>query len=277
MKLSFEAKLIAVFTLLAAIVLLLAVNAQNNRAYNTTFVLLLGLLITVLFAFFIVIYFSYTRRIRAIQQKEIAETTIQAQEKERTEIGKELHDNVNQLLATARLMIETSMTIPEMQQECMQVSKDAVEDAIKEIRAISHSMLPPPFENEAFVDAIKDIANTINLTGNLKVEVQVPPAELLGRIDNNLKLSLYRIIQEQVNNTLKYSHAKTACIKLEVKNDHAHLSIVDNGVGTDLEKRPKGVGLRNIASRVEFHNGELKIKTAPNEGFGLYTRFALNH
>ncbi|MGB8195352.1 MAG: PAS domain-containing protein, partial [Chitinophagaceae bacterium] len=212
-----------------------------------------------------------------VQQREIAETTILAQEKERTEIGKELHDNVNQLLATARLMIETSITMPEMQDECMQVSKDAVEDAIKEIRAISHSMLPPPFEDEAFSDAIKDIANNINISGNLKVEVQMPSPEKLSRIDNNLKLSLYRIIQEQVSNMLKYSNARTACIRLEIKNDQAHLSIVDNGIGADMQKRPKGVGLRNIASRVEIHKGELKIKTAPNEGFGLYTRFIIGH
>jgi two-component system, NarL family, sensor kinase len=216
-------------------------------------------------------------RQQLVKQREIAETTILAQEKERTEIGKELHDNVNQLLATARLMIETSRTVPEMQEECLQISKEATEDAIKEIRAISHSMLPPAFENEAFIDAIQDIANNINISGNLKVLVQMPEPERLGRINNKLKLSLYRIIQEQVNNTLKYSKAKNATITLEVKNGHAQLSIVDNGVGADMEKQPRGVGLRNIASRVEIHNGELKIKTAPDQGFGLFARFLLSN
>lgn len=216
-------------------------------------------------------------RQQLVKQREIAETTILAQEKERTEIGKELHDNVNQLLATARLMIETSRNVPEMQEECLQISKEATEDAIREIRAISHSMLPPAFENEAFIDAIQDIANNINISGNLKVRVQMPEPERLSRINNKLKLSLYRIIQEQINNTLKYSRAKNATIKLEVKNGHACLSIVDNGIGADMEKQPKGVGLRNIASRVEIHNGELKIKTAPEQGFGLHARFLLNN
>jgi two-component system, NarL family, sensor kinase len=216
-------------------------------------------------------------RQQLVKQREIAETTILAQEKERTEIGKELHDNVNQLLATARLMIETSRTMPEMQDECLQISKEATDDAIREIRAISHSMLPPAFEDDAFIDAIKDIANNINISGNIKVQVQVPEPERLSRISNKLKLSLYRIIQEQVTNTLKYSKAKEVAITLEVKNGYAHLSIVDDGIGADMDKQPKGVGLRNIASRVELHNGELKIKTAPDKGFGLYARFLLGN
>lgn len=216
-------------------------------------------------------------RQQLVKQREIAETTILAQEKERTEIGKELHDNVNQLLATARLMIETSRNVPEMQDECLQISKAATEDAIKEIRAISHSMMPPAFENEAFIDAIKDIANNINMSGNLKVEVQMPEPERLGRINNKLKLSLYRIIQEQMTNTLKYSKAKNATIHLEIKNGHASLSITDNGIGADMDKQQKGVGLRNIASRVELHNGEMKIKTAPDQGFGLHVRFLLGN
>src|SRR5829696_7774641 len=81
------------------------------------------------------------------KQKQLADVTIQAQEKERSEISKELHDNVNQLLATAKIMIDTARSVPEIHDLCLQKSQEVILSAIKEIRHISHAMMPPSFEN----------------------------------------------------------------------------------------------------------------------------------
>lgn len=209
------------------------------------------------------------------RQREIAEITIQAQEKERTEIALELHDNVNQLLASAQLLIEAAEMDLGLttENDSLQLSKGRIKMAIDEIRRLSHAMMPPPLEENAFCDALLNIKDTINKSGKLIMELQTPPSQELSTLNNNLKLALYRIIQEQVSNIIKYSQARIANISLKLKNKHVEMVIADDGVGADLNKKRPGIGLQNIASRVELFNGHLEIATAPNKGFRLTTTF----
>jgi two-component system, NarL family, sensor histidine kinase UhpB len=199
-------------------------------------------------------------------QKQITQTTIQAQEKERTEIAKELHDNVNQLLATAKIMIDTAKNFPELHDTCLSKSQEAIMEAIKELRNLAHSMMPPPFENNEFENILMDLAHNINLTGKINLNISIPSSQKLQRISNNIKLCFYRIIQEQLSNILKYSKAKNVSIKFEIGELLYCLSIEDDGVGFDKAKRSKGIGLTNIESRCSLFNGTMDLITAPGEG-----------
>ena len=200
------------------------------------------------------------------RQKQIAEITIQAQEKERQEIGKELHDNVNQLLATAKIMIDTARSIPDMHDLCLTKSQESILAAIHELRSLAHSMMPPPFERGQFDDIIRDLANNINLTGRIKIELILPSPEELQSMDSGIKLAFYRIIQEQVSNILKYAKAKNVWIAIQMNESHFLLAIQDDGIGFDTRTRPKGIGLKNMESRIRLFNGVMSILTSPGEG-----------
>lgn len=199
-------------------------------------------------------------------QKQITRTAIQAQEKERMEIGKELHDNVNQLLATAKIMIDTAKKVPEMHDLCLYKSQESIMEAISELRNIAHSLMPPPFESTDFKDIVMDLAFKVNLTGTIELDLFLPSSEELQLIDNNVKLALYRIIQEQVSNILKYSKASNVSIILGISESYYTLMIEDDGVGFDPGKRSGGIGLRNIESRCGLFNGTMDLITSPGEG-----------
>ena len=199
-------------------------------------------------------------------QRQLTETAIQAQEKERSEIGRELHDNVNQLLATAKIMIDTAKTTPELHDLCLNKSQETIMDAMKELRHLAHSMMPPAFENNQFEDILADLAYKVNLTGKLNVELFLPPRENLASLTSAFKLAIYRIIQEQVSNILKHAAANTVSIFLQAGNHDLVLLIEDDGVGFDPQVKAKGIGLKNMENRARLMNGILSVTSIPGKG-----------
>lgn len=203
------------------------------------------------------------------KQKELTDAIIQAQEKERDEIGKELHDNVNQLLATAKIMIDAAISTPDMHDELLRISQDSILSAIAEIRNISHDMIAPAMEEDQFVEAINNLIRTVNLSGTLHVTAVLPDTKQLQRINDKMKLTLYRIIQEQMANILKHAKAESATVTLSIKGNQLLLSITDNGIGFNPKKRTEGVGLKNIENRVEVFEGKMEIISRPDMGCKL--------
>jgi PAS domain S-box-containing protein len=200
-----------------------------------------------------------------LRQKLITETSMQAQEKEREEIGKELHDNINQILASTKLYLEIVLSgNEEMLPDAVKKSYDNVNLAINEIRQLSKQLVPPALE-ETLSNAIKDLVHEIQLASGILIKTEIERFEE-QLLNENLKLIIYRIAQEQINNIVKHSHAKHVNIRLETRFDHVNLIIRDDGVGFDTNKKPKGIGLRNIASRVGFYNGTVNIESEPGKG-----------
>ena len=89
---------------------------------------------------------------------------------------------------------------------------------------------------------------------------------LIENLSNNKKLIIYRIVQEQINNILKHSKATESQIELKTHNKRLQLLVKDNGIGFDPTKKAKGIGLNNIISRVEMHNGDMEIISSPGKG-----------
>jgi len=205
---------------------------------------------------------------QAMQQKLITEVTIQAQEKERNELGRELHDNINQLLAIAKMylgMIKSGRDIP---QDLVGQSHEYVNEAMQEIRKLSHSLVAPSLDDTGLHKALRDLVDEINLINGLQVQL-INETYNEQRIDKNKELALYRIVQEQMSNILKYSKAEKVAIRLKKDADNFFLSIADNGVGFDTTQKTKGIGLKNISSRVEFYSGSMNIISAPGKGCTL--------
>lgn len=206
------------------------------------------------------------------KQREIAATTIEAQERERNHLGRELHDNVNQLLTYSKLCLEVAETNAELRDSFLEKCKTTIVNVITEIRNLSHTLTSPSFEGERFTESIADLAQDIRVSSSIKTQVRFSSEDELNGLPDKVKLTLYRIIQEQLNNILKYARANTITIELIQQKKNIKLLIADDGVGFDALSKAKGIGFRNIQSRTEFLFGTMQITTAPNQGCTLLVK-----
>jgi PAS domain S-box-containing protein len=202
------------------------------------------------------------------QQRKITEATIQAQEVERTELGKELHDNINQILSTTKLYIDMAINDPEIREELLNKSYQNITKAIEEIRNLSKSLVPPSLGDIGLKEALKELISLLPAKGKLNVSLR---ANGLYRavIPDTIKLMVFRIVQEQLNNIVKHSRATKAEIKLSISKKMLNIIITDDGVGFDSSKKKRGIGLSNISSRAALHKGQVEIITSPNDGCTL--------
>lgn len=208
------------------------------------------------------------------QQRLITETTIKTQEKERNQLASELHDNINQVLATIKMFLNIAKEDDSVREDLVNRSYENIGYAIEEIRKLSKSLVSPSLGDIGILEALQGLIEEINLSR--KLDVQLYFKDRNGEIiDSNIELMLYRIVQEQMNNILKYAKASKAIITLMIDQETIFLSISDNGIGFDTSKKVKGIGLQNISNRVEFYSGNLHIETSPGNGCELIINIPL--
>lgn len=204
----------------------------------------------------------------ANQRKLITETSIQVQEREREQIGKELHDNINQILAATKLYLD--MAIKEGEEEAITAillkSYQNLNSAMEEIRQLSQSLVAPSLGDISLDKALSRLIDNLPLAPSSSLELALDTSGYSKDIsDEGMKLTVYRIIQVQINNIIKHAKAKKAAIRLR-RGGNLELIIQDDGVGFNPEKRGSGIGLRNIRNRVSFYNGEVSIFSEPGKG-----------
>lgn len=203
------------------------------------------------------------------QQKIITETIIDTQEKERHELGKELHDNINQLLTSAKIFLGMARKKEdEKKEELLLSAYEIINDAINEILTLSHSLVPPSLADFGLHNALNTLISRMYIGDGVKVELLYEIDEQ-NKIDAKKELMLYRIVQEQLNNVHKYAKAKNVTITLSEKEGIIFLTVTDDGVGFDMAEKKNGIGLKNIKSRIEFYNGNMHIISLPGEGCTL--------
>jgi PAS domain S-box-containing protein len=202
---------------------------------------------------------------RRMQQQLVLDTSIQVQEKEREEIAKELHDNINQILAASNFYIDHAMKTGTIQSPYLQKTQEHILLAIREIRKLSHSLIAPSLGDISLLEAIKRLVDEVQLTTSLKIILNWETFEE-SFLDKDLKLTFYRIIQEQLSNILKHSYSKNALIQFITLSEYVRLTVKDDGCGFDATKRSEGIGLRNIRNRVEFYSGTTQITSSPGKG-----------
>jgi PAS domain S-box-containing protein len=201
---------------------------------------------------------------RLQRQKEIAETVIRVQEKEKTRIGHELHDNVNQILLTAKLFIDKFQVCKEDQQELRQKSSDYISLAIEEIRKLSKELVAPQLKEESLIGNIQTLVKDIQLAGAMNIHFK--HAGGIEQLSSGKKITLFRIVQEQLKNILKHSQATLTQIALNSKDGNIELLIEDNGNGFDPRHTYQGIGFSNIRERTEFYNGAVQVESSPGKG-----------
>jgi PAS domain S-box-containing protein len=200
------------------------------------------------------------------KQKLLTQATIDGQEKERLELGKELHDNFSQHLTMTKLYLEVVREkAPDEILEMVSHAHSNLSDIINDIRKLSQSLVPPTLGDLGLIESIQDLCDSLRRTQTIKVEFYHRHFDETVMADN-MKLMLFRIIQEQVNNVIRHSQAGKLTIKLQADAEQVFLSIADNGIGFDATIKKRGLGLTSIFNRVGLFNGQMHLRTSMGKG-----------
>ena len=185
------------------------------------------------------------------QEHERNKAIIFAEEKERIRIAKDLHDGPGQLLAAVKM----NLSAIENPTAVLPPIFKLLDDAITEVRNVSHSMMPLALINHDLTAALNELTNQIKTQININTQLVDIPQNL----PQTMQTSIYRIAQECINNTLK--HAQASAINMQLIYHQTHLTFMfeDNGIGFNPQQQYNGVGMQNISSRVALLNGRVDI------------------
>ena len=193
--------------------------------------------------------------------------SLEAQETERNIIGQELHDNVNQILASTRMPLSMVMNGQGQSAALSKLCDELISYATEENRKIAHTLVTPRFETESLMEQLKMLwQSMLTITGlTIQFDISCFNEDQLTR---SQKINIYRISQEQCNNIVKYAAASNVIIKMETSEAVFKMSIADNGQGCNVVNK-KGVGLKNITCRLKGFNGVVRTVSSPGVGFSL--------
>ena len=194
------------------------------------------------------------------------DSVMQGQEEERKRIAQDLHDGLGTLLAAARMQMQSIQREVDKLGELKLVDKteQLIDHACKEVRRISHDMMPSALVDLGFVAAIQDLVDDIKLQQQLLFKLNLPEEQI--HLDNTTSLHLYRVTQEILQNIIKHANANIVELAIEVKSDIISLRISDDGLGFDPKKINAGLGLSSIRSRISYLKGSLAFDSKPGSG-----------
>lgn len=204
-----------------------------------------------------------------LQQQLAAKSVLEAEEKERSRIAKDLHDGVGQMMSAARMNLSSyynSAAVADQEQnQSLRNIIQLVDESCKEVRAVSHSMMPAALLSKGLPDAVAELTSKVSSDA---LKMNFYSEGFSERFDSNTETILYRIIQECVNNTIKHAEAAELDISLINDEDGISVTIEDNGRGFtyDPQQENEGIGLSNIRSRIQFLKGTVDFDSAPGKG-----------
>lgn len=203
------------------------------------------------------------------QQDLATKAVITAEENERKRIAADLHDGVGQMMSAAKMNLsafENEITFNNIEQKLsFEKLISLVDESCREIRSVSHQMMPNALLKSGLASAVKEFIDKID---NRIIKINLYTEGLHERLDSNTETILYRVIQECVNNVIKHSGASTLDISLIKDADGISATVEDNGRGFDTtdQKKFEGIGLKNISSRIEFLKGTVDFDSSPGKG-----------
>lgn len=209
------------------------------------------------------------------RQFQVAQAAVFAQEKERAEIGKELHDNIGQLLTTTKLYLEMMKHKQDDPTELIDRGTKHINTIISEVRNLSRSLVPASINDLGLIASVNDLIESFRALGSFDIQF-FAKSSIEERMNESVKLTIYRILQEQLNNIVRHANAKKVMVEMFQDENKVYLFIADDGKGFDLQTVKKGQGLTNIKSRSELQDGTLEILTNPGYGCKLVIQIPIN-
>ena len=247
-----------------------SIDKKNYVILAISLILIIGLLLS----------YTYYRRYKQKQQERLHKTiidqqelatkaVIEAEEKERKRIAGDLHDGIGQIMSAARMnlyAIKSDLQLANTDQEsAFDKALSLVDEGCKEVRIVSHNIMPNALLKAGLVSAIREFVDKID---HRVLEVTLYSDGLKERLPSNIETVLYRVIQECVNNVIKHAAANKLDITLIHDNDNISVTIEDNGKGFDTKNvgNSDGIGLKNMQSRINYLKGTIEWDSTEGTG-----------
>ncbi|HTF31122.1 MAG TPA: sensor histidine kinase, partial [Flavitalea sp.] len=213
------------------------------------------------------------------QQLTATEAVLKGEEQERTRLAKDLHDGLGGMLSGIKYSFNTmkgNLIMTPENNQAFERSMDMLDSSIKEMRRVAHNMMPEALVKFGLDTALKDFCNEINQSGALQVSYQSIGLENIA-IEQTTSITVYRIVQELLNNTMKHAAAKTAIVQVTKSDGQLSVTVEDDGKGFDtaILKRVTGIGWSNIQNRVEFLKGNLDVQSSKEKGTSVFIELSI--
>ncbi len=247
-------------------------NKGQIDIYTLIIISTLGVLVLVLFLVFIVAL--YQKRMLANKtmlidtenkhQKKLLDASLEIAEQERVKIAVNLHDDIGITFNVLKMnlsRLKKNIDKKEVFDEIIAASNKNIDDSMETVRSIYNDILPPTLTNMGFVKGLKEVCNQISKTGGIEIAFNSEQETI--EFDKKIKIQLYRLVKEILNNTVK--HAKPTLIEINIQNPQNNLivSILHNGMGITTEQIKKfaetstGLGLKSILTRTQLINAKI--------------------
>lgn len=246
-------------------------------------IVLIGVLLLLLMGVSLLLFFFFSRKkivekeienknLEITHQKEIIESIIVTQEKERKRIAQDLHDDISSKLNVINLNANLLKDGELNADEYLKVNNsilEATDKTLESARKIAHDLLPPLLSNFGLKDAIEELADSFSNSKKISIKYNIKyPKNYFNKKE---ELHLFRITQELINNSIRHGKATESEIIISCKSNNLLFTYTDNGIGFDANNKAhqKGLGTQNIESRVSLLKGNYTIESQKNKGFKI--------
>lgn len=238
-------------------------DPQETNIYLA--ILIAASVLAVIITFFVFTIIRHHRKSLQLYKEKI-KAEITTLESERKRIASDLHDELGPLLSAIKLQINSLDNIEKADQVTIEKASEHLDNVLNRIRGIANNLVPDTLVRRGLIPTIYDLADVINRSGKFTLYIDI---RINNRLPQLVEIHFYRIIQEILYNTLKYSNATNCNLLLKLEGNKLTLSIKENGKGFDFRsmiKKSSGLGLHNILSRIEILKGDIYIDTKPGMG-----------
>jgi two-component system, NarL family, sensor kinase len=215
----------------------------------------------------------------AAQEKQftIMSNLLKGQEKERSRLAKDLHDGIGSILTSVKYSLASAKRdfAPENEEslKVLENSIEVIDLSINELRRVAYNMMPEALIKFGLDEGLKDFCQFIKSANGLHIHYQ--SFGLHDRLDNDIEIVLYRIVQELLTNVVKHSSATETYVQLVRDGSRLSISVEDNGKGFSVDKlsKKKSTGWLSLQSRVNYLKGKLEINSILEKGTTVAIEF----
>ena len=230
---------------------------------------IIAALLLVLFII-LIIYFRYKRnedlrdkkRMTAEFEKQLLQSQIEVQEATFSSLAQDLHDNVGQLLSSAKMLLGITQRKMETVPDTLIIADETLGKAISEIRSLSKTLNKEWLEQFNFIENLNTEVNRINAANNLQIHFSYPDILIMKPGE---QIILFRIVQEAIQNAIKHADPKNIYINI-TSGELLTVMITNDGGGFNHQSSPEGMGILNMKHRTQLLGGTIEWKTLDKEG-----------